>query len=52
MDCHYAAHKSYIATCGEWDAGAMAYSATLAQLCKHTDGSSAPITAAITAACA
>jgi len=52
MDCHYAAHKTYIATCGEWDAGATAYSATLAQLCAHTDGSALAITAAITAACA
>ena len=49
--CHYAAHKAYVARCGEWQPGTTAYSAVLAQLCKHTAGDAAPITAAIATAC-
>ena len=51
QDCHAAAHDAYKATCGEFSAAAMGFSGTLAALCEHTDGDTAPITAAITAAC-
>jgi legumain len=52
LDCHYVAYKAYIATCGEFDAGSTAYSAALAQLCQHNEGSPDAIVTAITAACA
>jgi len=51
VDCHAAVHKAYKATCGEFSSAAMGHSGTLAQLCDHTNGDAAPITAAITAAC-
>jgi legumain len=50
-DCHYAAHKAYKATCGEFSEAGIRYSGALAQLCQHTDGDATSITAAITAAC-
>ena len=46
------AHTSYIRQCGEWDAEAMAYSSTLAKLCKHTSGVADAIVSAIGEACA
>eukprot|EP00908_Phaeocystis_cordata_P017978 Transcript_29354.p1 GENE.Transcript_29354~~Transcript_29354.p1 ORF type:complete len:480 (+),score=243.02 Transcript_29354:190-1629(+) len=52
VECHYQAHTSYIRQCGEWDAEAMAYSSTLAKLCKHTSGVADAIVSAIGEACA
>jgi len=52
LDCHFAAHKEYVAKCGGWDSGALPYSATLAQLCAHTGGQPSTIVAAIDSACA
>lgn len=51
MKCHYAAHKAYIAKCGEWTTMALKHSADLAQMCATTEGDSRPIVAAINEAC-
>jgi len=51
MDCHHAAHEAYKVHCPEWAEGTFTHSRTLAQLCKHTGGKSAPIAAAIAATC-
>merc|ERR1712032_737332 len=51
LDCHFAAHKAYLSSCGEWDSGALPYSATLAQLCAHAQGEPSSIIAAIANAC-
>lgn len=50
-ECHYTAYKAYISACGEWDEHALAHSATLAKLCKHTAGQVAGIASAISGAC-
>jgi len=50
-DCHYAAHKEYVSSCGEWATGAYKHSATLAKLCAFTQGDAAPIRTAIQSAC-
>jgi legumain len=50
-ECHYAAHKHYVAACGEWSMGALKHSATLASLCASTGGDVEPIKAAISNAC-
>lgn len=52
LDCHYAAHKAYLASCGQWTPEALKHSATLAKLCKHTGGDAGPIRRAVQAACA
>lgn len=51
-ECHYTTYRAYIGACGEWDPEAMAHSATLAKLCKHTGGEAAQIVAEIEGACA
>jgi hypothetical protein len=50
--CHYAAHKAYVAHCGEWHETALAFSATLADLCEQQAGSTDALVGAIAAACA
>jgi len=50
-ECHYAAHKEYVSSCGEWATGAYKHSATLAKLCAFTQGDAAPIRTAIQSAC-
>jgi len=52
LKCHYAAHKAYVASCGEWTTGALKHSASLAKLCMHTKGDAEPIRAAIAGVCA
>jgi len=52
MECHFTAHKAYVARCGEWTVGALKHSATLAELCAKTGGDTRAIVAAITEACA
>ena len=52
MDCHFAAHKAYVARCGEWTTGSLKHSADLAEMCAHTQGDARPIVAAINEACA
>mmetsp|Transcript_43693 Transcript_43693/g.114836 ORF Transcript_43693/g.114836 Transcript_43693/m.114836 type:complete len:435 (-) Transcript_43693:292-1596(-) len=52
MACHYASHKAYISKCGGWTTGALRHSATLAELCSHTNGDERAIIAAVTEACA
>lgn len=51
QECHYAAYRAYTDSCGEWDAEALAHSATLAKLCQQTQGRSSQIVAAIVEAC-
>ena len=51
MACHYAAHKAYVAKCGEWTPGALRHSATLAELCAATNGDERSIVAAISESC-
>jgi legumain len=46
-DCHYEAHKAYVAKCGDWKSADMSYSSTLRELCDFTEGKSKSITAAI-----
>ena len=45
--CHYAAHKAYIAKCGEFTTGSLKHSATLMEMCVSTHGKEEPIVAAI-----
>ena len=52
MECHFTAHKAYVAKCGEWTTGALKHSADLAALCAATEGDSRSIVAAINEACA
>ena len=52
MECHFTAHKAYVAKCGEWTTGAPKHSADLAALCAATEGDSRSIVAAINEACA
>jgi legumain len=51
-ECHYVAHKAYVAKCGEWTTGSLKHSADLAIMCAHTKGDARPIVAAIGEACA
>lgn len=50
--CHYAAHKAYIAKCGEFTTGALKHSATLMEMCVSTHGKPEPIISAIVHECA
>ena len=52
LQCHYEAHRAYVARCGEWTTGALRHSADLAELCVSTRGDSRPIVAAIGEECA
>jgi len=51
-ECHFKAHKAYIAKCGEWTTGSLKHSADLAKMCAATKGDAQPIVAAINQACA
>jgi len=51
MECHYAAHRAYVSSCGGWTTAALKYSAVLAKLCEVTGGDAAPIRSAIRAQC-
>lgn len=50
--CHYAAHKAYVGSCGEWHEMALAFSSTLADLCEQQGGRTEALVGAIAAACA
>ena len=50
-ECHYRAHKAYVARCGEWTTGALKHSAVLAELCAATGGDPRAIEAAIAETC-
>jgi legumain len=51
VECHYAVYKHYLDACGSFTSGSMKHSGTLANLCAHTGGDTAPIKAAISNAC-
>jgi len=51
VDCHYTAHMAHTAHCGEYHPETLFHSATLASLCKATNGDATGIVAAIKAEC-
>lgn len=51
MECHYAAHKAYVAQCGSWNSQDMFHSKTLGKLCAATSGDVRPIAAAFKENC-